>query len=115
MKTGEQKMTQSRSELLHLKNLGMSSVNILHAIGVNTREDLKNLGSVEAYRRIKARGIKVSKVMLYAVEGALLDLHWNELDINLKKRLVIETERNNVAGESCHNNNLVDTPRHVSQ
>ncbi len=93
-------MTQSHSELLQLKNLGMASVNILHAIGVNTYDDLKDLGSVEAYRRIKTRGINVSKVMLYALEGALLDLHWNELDIDLKGRLVKEAEQDSIAESS---------------
>ena len=85
-------MTKNHSELLQLKNLGMASVNILHAIGINTYEDLKAIGSVEAYRRIKARGIHVSKVMLYALEGALLDQHWNDLAADLKQRLVAEAE-----------------------
>ena len=50
-------MTSSNSELLGLKNLGMASVNILHAIGVNTYDDLNKMGAVEAYLRIKNRGI----------------------------------------------------------
>ncbi len=86
-------MTSSDSKLLQLKNLGMASVNILHAIGVNTYADLKAMGAVEAYRRIKGRGINVSKVMLYALEGALLDTHWNDLDSDLKARLVAEAEK----------------------
>lgn len=86
-------MTASHSELLQLKNLGMASVNILHAIGVNTYSDLQALGSVETYRRIKARGINVSKVMLYALEGALIDTHWSDLDTGLKERLVAEAEQ----------------------
>lgn len=93
-------MTASHSELLQLKNLGMASVNILHAIGINTYDDLKNIGSVDAYRRIKTRGINVSKVMLYALEGALLDLHWNELDIDLKERLVRESEQESLTTET---------------
>ena len=86
-------MTQSHSELLELKNLGMASVNILHAIGINTYEDLNKMGAVEAYRRIKNRGINVSKVMLYALQGALSNTHWNDLDPNLKAKLVAEAER----------------------
>src|SRR5690606_40672600 len=72
-------MAISHSELLQLKNLGMASVNILHAIGINTYADLRRVGAVEAYRRIKARHINVSKVMLYALQGALMDVHWNDL------------------------------------
>jgi len=77
----------------------MASVNILHAIGINTYNDLKEIGSVEAYRRIKGRGINVSKVMLYALEGALLDLHWNELALDLKEQLVQEATQENMTIE----------------
>ena len=92
-------MASSHSELLQLKNLGMASVNILHAIGINTYSDLKDIGSVEAYRRIKSRGINVSKVMLYALEGALLDLPWNELALDLKEQLVQDAEQENMTIE----------------
>lgn len=85
-------MTACHSELLQLKNLGMASVNILRAIGINTHADLKRMGAVEAYRRIKARDINVSKVMLYALQGALLDIHWNDLPSDLKAQLVFEAE-----------------------
>lgn len=84
--------TTSNHELLQLKNLGMASVNILHAIGINTCADLQRVGAVEAYRRIKARDINVSKVMLYALQGALMNVHWNELSPDLKARLVQEAE-----------------------
>lgn len=87
-------MTTSHSDLLQLKNLGAASVNILHAIGVNSYEDLKAMGPVTAYQRIKARGINVSKVMLYALQGALTDTHWNDLAPDLKARLVQDAERN---------------------
>ena len=92
-------MTSSHSELLQLKNLGMASVNILHAIGINTYTDLKSMGAVEAYRRIKARGINVSKVMLYALQGALMDVHWNDLDMNLKEQLVTDSEQESLTIE----------------
>lgn len=85
-------MNLAHSELLELKNLGMASVNILHAIGVNTYEDLAQIGAVEAYRRVKSRGIQVSKVMLYALQGALVDVHWNELPPEVKAKLVEEAE-----------------------
>ena len=85
-------MNAHSSELLKLKNLGMASVNILHAIGINTYSDLSRIGAVEAYRRIRARDINVSKVMLYALQGALMDVHWNDLPPDLKAQLVTEAE-----------------------
>jgi len=83
--------TQS-GNLSELKNLGAASVNILHAVGVNSYEELQEVGSVGVYKRIKSRGIHVSKVMLYALQGALMDKHWNDLDPDLKKKLVQEAE-----------------------
>lgn len=70
----------------------MASVNILRAIGINTHADLERTGAVEAYRRIRARDINVSKVMLYALQGALMDIHWNDIPPDLKARLVSEAE-----------------------
>ncbi len=90
-------MTTSHSELLQLKNLGMATVNILHAIGINNYNELREIGSVEAYRRIKARDINVSKVMLYALEGALMDVHWNDLSPDLKQQLVAEAEQDTLS------------------
>ena len=83
-------MTSNSANLIGLKNLGMASVNILHAIGINSYEELSDAGAVDAYCRIKARGIHVSKVMLYALQGALMDVHWNELSPDLKAQLVEE-------------------------
>jgi len=82
-----------QSDLLTLKNLGNTSVNWLHAIGIHNREELAQIGPVQAYNRIRERGIKVSKVLLYALQAALLDVHWNELDPAQKERLVEEAER----------------------
>ncbi len=90
-------MTASHSELLQLKNLGMATVNILHAIGINNYNELREIGSVEAYRRIKARDINVSKVMLYALEGALMDVHWNNMPPDLKQQLVAEAEQDTLS------------------
>ena len=35
--------------------------------------------AVGAYRAVRARGFRASKVLLYAIEGALLNVHWSEL------------------------------------
>lgn len=81
-----------QSDLLALKNLGNTSVNWLRTVGIHTRDELALIGPVAAYNRIRERGIKVSKVLLYALQGALLDLHWNELDPSLKQQLVEQSE-----------------------
>lgn len=82
------------SDLLALKNLGVTSVNWLHAIGIHNQSELERIGAIQAYNRIRERGIKVSKVLLYALEAALRDIHWSELDPNEKRQLVALAERN---------------------
>ena len=84
--------TSQPQDLLELRNLGMASVNILRAVGISSYQDLAQAGAVECYRRIQARGIHVSKVMLYALQGALMDVHWNELSPALKAQLVADAE-----------------------
>ena len=89
----QQQIDYLKFELLQLKNLGMASVNILHAVGINTCTDLRDTGAVGAYRKIKDRHINVSKVMLYALQGALMDVHWNDLPPQTKTELVEQVER----------------------
>lgn len=91
-------MNHSQSDLLQLKNLGIATVNILRAVGINSQEDLARIGAVETYNRIKARKINVSKVMLYALHGALHDVHWNDLKPELKQELVALAEQSSDLG-----------------
>lgn len=86
-------MKATDKKLVELKNLGAASVNILNAVGIRTYTDLSSIGSVQAYRRIRQRGIHVSRAMLYAMEAALLDVHWKSLDPALKVQLVQMADR----------------------
>lgn len=83
-------MSTESSDLIHLKNIGAASVNILQAVGINSYSELQEIGPVKAYLRIKKRDIHVSKVMLYALQGALLDTHWNDLEPSLKQQLLLQ-------------------------
>ncbi|WP_271409199.1 TfoX/Sxy family protein [Pseudomonas sp. Q1-7] len=74
-------------ELQHMKNLGKTSAQWLHAVGIHSASDLRRLGAVGAYKAVRARGFRASKVLLYAIEGALLDIHWNDLTPGHKAEL----------------------------
>ncbi|WP_299732076.1 TfoX/Sxy family protein [uncultured Endozoicomonas sp.] len=76
------------TDLIELKNLGKTSVQWLNAVGIRTLEQLHDVGSVAAYCKVRSRGFKVSKVLLYALEGALIGSHWNDLDSDHKARLL---------------------------
>ena len=74
-------------ELQHLKNLGKTSAQWLHAVGIHSASDLRRLGAVDAYRAVRTRGFRASKVLLYAIEGALMDVHWNDIPAERKEAL----------------------------
>jgi DNA transformation protein len=81
-----------QNDLIKLRNLGKTSVMWLQAIGVNTEDELIKRGPVEVYQTIKARGFRTNRVLLYALQGALLDIHWNEIDPKLKAELLAKVE-----------------------
>lgn len=74
-------------ELQDLRNLGKTSAQWLHAVGIHSAADLRRLGAVDAYRAVKTRGFRASRVLLYAIEGALLNVHWNDLPLERKEAL----------------------------
>ena len=76
--------------LLKLKNIGKTSAFWLNTVGIHDVDQLKDVGAVEAFRRIDERGIRTSKSLLYALQGALLDQHWNDIDEALKQQLCQE-------------------------
>lgn len=80
-------LTKRASPISDLKNFAKTSERWLNEIGVYTKEDLKRLGSIHAYRLLKERGFNVSLNMVYAIEATLLDLHWQELPSDLKAEL----------------------------
>lgn len=87
-----QRKNPVQDELLSLKNLGKTSVRWLHAVGVHRRDQLVERGAVQVYRTVKARGFSTNRVLLYALQGALLDVHWNDLDPQMKSSLLEQAE-----------------------
>lgn len=70
-----------------LQNLGPKSVAWLREVGIVTRADLERVGSVRAYRKVAEAGLETSLNLLYALEGALLDLRWDRLPEAVKQNL----------------------------
>ncbi len=75
-----------------LRNLGPKSAAWLRQVGLRTREDLEAAGTVDAFMRVKRAGFKPSMNLLYALEGALLDCHWQEVPQARREQLVAEAE-----------------------
>ncbi len=82
-------MPKNPADIVRLKNLGPASREWLKAIGITTLDDLKALGAVEVYFRLRDRGFPVSLNMVYAVQGAIMGVHWNALPGELRDELKV--------------------------
>ena len=75
-----------------LRNVGPKSAAWLRQVGLRTREDLASVGAVDAYMRVKRAGFKPSLNLLYALEGALCDCHWQDVPEARRTELVAQAE-----------------------
>ncbi|WP_240095840.1 TfoX/Sxy family protein [Thermomonas flagellata] len=75
-----------------LRNIGPKSAAWLRQVGLRTREDLAAVGAVGAWIRVKRAGFKPSLNLLYALEGALCDCHWQQVPDARRAELVQAAE-----------------------
>jgi DNA transformation protein len=75
-----------------IKNIGPKSMAWLRQTGIRTQADLEAVGSLAAYVRIKRAGFKPSLNMLYAMEGAILGCHWQEIPAERRSELIIAAD-----------------------
>lgn len=80
-----------KTSFTSLKNIGPKSARWLESVGIHSPDELCELGPVEAYKLVKsAYPQQVSLNMLYALQGAVLDLPWNELPPVLLEKLLLQ-------------------------
>jgi len=75
------------SDLSSLRNIGKELERKLKAADITTADELKKVGSEEAFVRLKLRDPQVCLVHLYALEGAISDTEYNQLSEDVKQRL----------------------------
>ncbi|MDN5782508.1 MAG: TfoX/Sxy family protein [Luteimonas sp.] len=75
-----------------MRNIGPKSAAWLRQVGLRTPEDLAEAGPLEAFMRVKRAGFKPSLNLLYALEGALCDCHWQEVPDARRVQLVEQAE-----------------------
>lgn len=69
-------------------NLGPQSVTWLKELGIHTEEDLRKRDILDIYLEIKARNPrKATLMMLWALQGALLDINCLYLPNEIKEQL----------------------------
>lgn len=76
-----------------LRNIGPKSAAWLRQVGLRSREELEQAGPVEAFMRVRRAGFKPTLNLLYALEGALQDCHWQALPRDRREALAAEVER----------------------
>lgn len=80
-------------KLRDLKGLGPKSEKCLVEIGIETPDNLREIGPVRAFIRLKKEcSIKPSMNFLYAMVGALEGKHWAEIARSERGRLLLELE-----------------------
>jgi hypothetical protein len=85
-------MASTTTPIIEVKNLGKSSAGWLQAVGIETFGDLEAAGAVEAYARVRAAGFHPGRNLLFAMQSALLGIHWTALPDEEKQRLVEESD-----------------------
>ncbi len=77
---------------LKLRNIGPKSAAWLRQVGLRTEDELRAIGALEAFMRVKRAGFKPSLNLLYALEGALVGCHWQEVPQERRAQLLAEAE-----------------------
>lgn len=75
-----------------LRNIGPKSAAWLRQVGLRSRDELVAVGAVGAFVKVKRAGFKPSLNLLYSLEGALRDCHWQELSDQQRQALVQDYE-----------------------
>lgn len=75
-----------------LRNVGPKSAAWLRQVGVRTQDDLVSLGAVDAFIKVKRAGFRPSLNLLYALEGALLGCHWQQVPEERRAELLVAAE-----------------------
>ena len=74
-------------ELTKLPNIAAKLEAQLADVGISTEEDLRNVGSREAWLRILARDPSACIMRLSSLEGAIQGVRWHYLDDETKQSL----------------------------
>ncbi|MCL2077585.1 MAG: TfoX/Sxy family protein [Oscillospiraceae bacterium] len=74
-------------ELRKLPNIAEKLETQLEHVGIKTVEQLREIGSYEAWLRILANDPSACIMRLSSLEGAIQGMRWHNLDVGTKKSL----------------------------
>ena len=82
----------SELRLRDLPGLGPKSEQYLALVGIETPSQLKALGAIPAFLKLKSQNPRVSFNFLYALVGAIEGEHWLTIAKREKSRLIMELD-----------------------
>jgi DNA transformation protein len=82
----------NRKPISELTGLGPKSQEMLARSGITTVEQLRKLGSIEAYVRTKRVNSAVSLNLLWGLESALTGEHWQDVAKKHRTSLLLALE-----------------------
>lgn len=91
------KKVKSASTVVSLKGLGPKSSAALRSIGVETIEQLRSRDPFEVYAELKAKIPETSLNFLYALIGAVEDIHWQEVKRFRRTTILLRLEEMGIA------------------
>lgn len=90
---GRHRPPSDRTPIESAVNIGMVLAASLHGAGIDDLETLRSIGSLAAWRRIRAIEPAITNERaIYALEGAVRGIRWSALTRHERARLVAEAE-----------------------
>lgn len=82
--------------LLELRNIDPAITQWLHEVGIDSAEQLREVGAAAAFRTMRAwRPWSAELIVLWALEGAITGVDW--IDVPPERRLELRREIEDVA------------------
>lgn len=75
-----------------IRNLGPVSRGWLATAGIHTLGHLREVSVVNAYNLVRAHGHRATLSLLWAMQGALMDVQWSKVPSNIKRDLLQRLE-----------------------
>ena len=77
---------------IKLPNIGPKSAAWLRQVGIRSREQLVEAGTIATFIKVKRAGFRPGLNLLYALEGAILDCHWRDVPETRRAELIQQAE-----------------------
>lgn len=90
------KRKDKTSDLRQLRNIGRTIEGRLLEVGITNGRQLKKVGAAAAFKLIRKAHPKANLpacYYLYSLQGALLNMHWDDLPERTKRRLRRDAEK----------------------